>query len=71
MWAGERVSRHQRTDRYQSGYDNALDTLDQFHGPMLNAIVARLLTSVADPDDDPEYDAGFRAGLRKAIGVTR
>ena len=67
-----RVSaRHQRTALYQSGYENALDTLDQFHGPMLSAIVERLLTVTPDPDDDPDYDAGFRAGLRKALGIGR
>ncbi len=64
-------ARHRRTADYQHGYDSALDTLDQFHGPMLTAIVARLLTTAPDVDDDPDYDAGFRAGLRRAIGVTR
>ena len=64
-------ARHQRTALYQSGYENALDTLDQFHGPMLNGIVTRLLMVTPDPGDDPEYDAGFRAGLRKALGIGR
>lgn len=49
------------------GYSRASDNLERLPGPMLGMLLPRLLASAPDSDDDPLYDAGYRASLRAAL----
>ncbi|MGC4933865.1 hypothetical protein ACLQ3C_09280 [Gordonia sp. DT30] len=54
-------------DRWSLGYQRAADDLDELPGPVLQDVVRAILRVQPDPDDDPLYDAGYRAGLRTAL----
>lgn len=49
------------------GYTNACDTLNDLPGPLLSMFMPRLLAVADDPDDDPQFCAGFRQALRDAL----
>ncbi|MGC5245385.1 hypothetical protein ACPXB3_00390 [Gordonia sp. DT219] len=48
---------------WTTGYRAGIDTLKELPGPMLAAFIPRILAVTPDPDDDEDYDAGYRAAL--------
>ena len=55
-------------DQFTVGYQAATETLAQLPGPLLGIIINKILAVTPDPDDDPDYDAGYRQALRDAAG---
>ncbi len=55
-------------DQFTNGYRAATETLAQLPGPLLGIITNKLLAVTPDPDDDPDYDDGYRQALRDAVG---
>ncbi|OPX15837.1 hypothetical protein [Gordonia sp. i37] len=55
-------------DEFTNGYQSAVDTLAEIPGPLLSALIPKLLAVAPDPDDDALYDAGFRQALRDTAG---
>ncbi|MEY1676490.1 hypothetical protein AB4Z55_20165 [Gordonia sp. ABKF26] len=54
-------------DQWTRGYLAAADRVAGIPGPILPALLTRILDVAPDPTHDPDYDTGYRAALQDVI----